>query len=80
MIYTTHGLAGLNAKLRRSVGTRGHSQAMGRAMKLIWLQLRERKMPRREWSAAKAPPFPRAQTMQDCVPARGAGSRESWLD
>ena len=52
------GYSSLNAKLRRSVRSRGHFPSDEAAMKLIWLQLREItknwKMPPREWSAAKA--------------------------
>ena len=57
MIYTTNAIESLNAKLRRSVRSRGHFPSDEAAMKLIWLQLREItqkwKMPAREWSAAK---------------------------
>jgi transposase-like protein len=48
----------LNAKLRRSVCSRGHFQSDESAMKLIWLHFREItqkwKMPPREWAVAKA--------------------------
>jgi putative transposase len=58
MIYTTNAIESLNAKLRRSVRSRGHFPSDEAAMKLIWLQLREItqkwKMPAREWAAAKA--------------------------
>ena len=58
MIYTTNAMESLNAKLRRSVRSRGHFPSDEAAMKLIWLQLREItqkwKMPAREWAAAKA--------------------------
>jgi putative transposase len=58
MIYTTNAIESLNAKLRRSVRSRGHFPSDEAAMKLIWLQLREItqkwKMPPREWAAAKA--------------------------
>jgi putative transposase len=58
MIYTTNAIESLNAKLRRSVRSRGHCPSDEAAMKLIWLQLREItqkwKMPAREWAAAKA--------------------------
>jgi putative transposase len=58
MIYTTNAIESLNAKLRRSVRSRGHFPSDDAAMKLIWLQLREItqkwKMPPREWAAAKA--------------------------
>jgi putative transposase len=58
MIYTTNAIESLNAKLRRSVRSRGHFPSDEAALKLIWLQLREItqrwKMPAREWSAAKA--------------------------
>jgi putative transposase len=58
MIYTTNAIESLNAKLRRSVRSRGHFPSDEAAMKLIWLQLREitqkSKMPPREWAAAKA--------------------------
>jgi putative transposase len=58
MIYTTNAIESLNAKLRRSVRSRGHFPSDEAALKLIWLQLRETtqrwKMPAREWSAAKA--------------------------
>jgi Transposase, Mutator family len=54
----TKAIETLNAKLRRSVRSRGHFPSDEAAMKLIWLQLREItqewKMPAREWSAAKA--------------------------
>jgi putative transposase len=58
MIYTTNAIESLNAKLRRSVRSRGHFPNDEAAMKLFWLQLREItknwKMPPREWAAAKA--------------------------
>jgi putative transposase len=58
MVYTTNAIESLNAKLRRSVRSRGHFPSDEAAMKLIWLQLREIiqkwKMPPREWAAAKA--------------------------
>jgi putative transposase len=58
MIYTTNAIESLNAKLRRSVRSRGHFPSDEAAMKLIWLQLREITqrwtMPAREWAAAKA--------------------------
>ena len=58
MIYTTNAIESLNAKLRRSVRSRGHFPSDEAAMKLIWLQLREItqkwKMAPREWAAAKA--------------------------
>jgi putative transposase len=58
MIYTTNAIESLNAKLRRSVRSRGHFPSDEAAMKLIWLQLREItqrwKMPAREWTTAKA--------------------------
>ena len=58
MIYTTNAIESLNAKLRRSVRSRGHFPSDEAALKLIWLQLREitKKwtMPAREWAAAKA--------------------------
>src|SRR5580693_750802 len=58
MIYTTNAIESLNAKLRRSVRSRGHFPSDEAALKLIWLQLREItqkwKMPPREWAAAKA--------------------------
>jgi putative transposase len=58
MIYTTNAIESLNAKLRRSVRSRGHFPSDEAAMKLIWLQLHEItqkwKMPPREWAAAKA--------------------------
>ena len=57
-IYTTNAIESLNAKLRRSVRSRGHFPSDEAAMKLIWLQLREItqkwKIPPREWAAAKA--------------------------
>ena len=58
MIYTTNAIESLNAKLRRSVRSRGHFPSDEAALKLIWLQLREITqkwtMPAREWAAAKA--------------------------
>jgi putative transposase len=58
MIYTTNAIESLNAKLRRSVHSRGHFPSDEAAMKLIWPQLREItqkwSVPPREWSAAKA--------------------------
>ncbi|MDQ2947156.1 MAG: IS256 family transposase [Acidobacteriota bacterium] len=58
MIYTTDAIESLNAKLRRSVRSRGHFPSDEAALKLIWLQLREITqkwtMPAREWAAAKA--------------------------
>jgi putative transposase len=58
MIYTTNAIESLNAKLRRSVRSRGHFPSDEAAMKLIWLQLRQITqkwtMPAREWAAAKA--------------------------
>jgi len=58
MIYTTNAIESLNAKLRRSVRSRGHFPSDEAAIKLIWLQLREItqkwKMAPREWAAAKA--------------------------
>jgi putative transposase len=54
----TNAIESLNAKLRRSVRSRGHFPSDEAALKLIWLQLREItqkwKMPPREWAAAKA--------------------------
>jgi putative transposase len=54
----TNAIESLNAKLRRSVRSRGHFPSDEAATKLIWLQLREItqkwKMPPREWAAAKA--------------------------
>ena len=41
MIYTTNAIESLNAKLRRSVRSRGHFPSDEAALKLIWLQLRE---------------------------------------
>ena len=58
MIYTTNAIESLNAKLRRSVRSRGHFPSDEAALKLIWLQLRQITqkwtMPAREWAAAKA--------------------------
>ena len=58
IIYTTNAIESLNAKLRRSVRSRGHFPSDEAALKLIWLQLREItqkwNMPPREWAAAKA--------------------------
>ena len=41
MIYTTNAIESLNAKLRRSVRSRGHFPSDEAALKLIWLQLRQ---------------------------------------
>jgi transposase-like protein len=41
VIYTTNAIESLNAKLRRSVRSRGHFPSDETAMKLIWLQLRD---------------------------------------
>jgi putative transposase len=43
MIYTTNAIESLNAKLRRSVRSRGHFPSDEAALKLIWLQLRDRR-------------------------------------
>jgi transposase-like protein len=39
MIYTTNAIESLNAKLRRSVRSRGHFPSDDAALKLIWLDL-----------------------------------------
>jgi putative transposase len=58
MIYTTNAIQSLNAKLLRSVRSRGHFPSDEAAMKLIWPQLREITQqwikPPRESAAAKA--------------------------
>ncbi len=56
--YKRSAIESLNSTIRRSVRARGHFPSDEAAIKLIWLQLREitkdRKMPAREWHAAKA--------------------------
>jgi putative transposase len=58
IIYTTNAIESLNAKLRRSVKTRGHFPTDDSALKLLFLVLnlaaKEWKMPPREWCMAKA--------------------------
>jgi putative transposase len=58
IIYTTNAIESLNAKLRRTVRTRGHFPTDESALKLLFLVLnlaaKEWKMPPREWCMAKA--------------------------
>ena len=58
IIYTTDAIESLNAKLRRTVRTRGHFPTDESALKLLFLVLnlaaKEWKMPPREWCMAKA--------------------------
>ena len=58
ILYTTNAIASLNAKLRRTVRTRGHFPTDESAMKLLYLVLNQAakdwKMPPREGTMAKA--------------------------
>src|SRR4051794_1913508 len=58
VIYTTNAIEALNAKLRRAVRARGHFPTNEAVLKLLFLVLnlaaKQRRMPAREWTAAKA--------------------------
>jgi putative transposase len=58
IVYTTNAIEALHAKLRRAVRARGHFPTDEAVLKLLFLVLNlaaeERRMPAREWSAAKA--------------------------
>ena len=58
IIYTTNAIEALNSKLRRAVRARRHVPNDEAATKLLYLILnrseKERKIPPREWSMAKA--------------------------
>lgn len=57
IIYTTNAIEALNAKVRRSLRTRGHFPTDDAAMKLIYLVLNhaaaDRKQAPREWNEAR---------------------------
>jgi len=58
IVYTTNAIEALNSKFRRAVRARGHFPSDDAAAKLLYLILnrseKERKMPPREWTMAKA--------------------------
>lgn len=58
IIYTTNAIEALHAELRRAIRTRGHFPTDEAVLKLLFLVLnlaaKERRMPAREWTAAKA--------------------------